>query len=96
MAAFINCTFTLILFCSSLHCSLEDRGNAELLPDCLQIVRFALGFRSRSPRNDLEIADCRQLRQNFILNAFSKVGVGLIVAQVLKSAEPRLLFCGCC
>ena len=68
----------------SLHCSLEDRGNAQLLRDGLQIVRLALVFRSRSPRNDLEIADCRQLRQNFILNAFSKVGVGLVVAQVLE------------
>src|SRR5437870_9893662 len=69
---------------SSLYCSFQDGGNTELLGNRLQIVRLTLIFRRRGTRDDLEITHCRQFRENFVLNAFSKVGVGLVVAQVLE------------
>src|SRR5215831_8219330 len=69
---------------SSLHRTLENCGNAELLRDCLQVGRLALILRRRGPRNDFEIPDGRQLRQNLILDPLSEIYVFLFIAQIFK------------
>src|SRR5690242_13330639 len=67
-----------------LHTSFQKMSDAKLFCYLRQILRRALVMLRRCPRNDLEIGDLGQARQNFVLNAFGKITVRFVVAEILK------------
>jgi hypothetical protein len=64
----------------SLDSTFYNVRNTELLRDCLQIFGLALVLCRRGARDNLQICNAGKFGQDFILNAFSKVSVGFIVA----------------
>src|SRR5947208_3193370 len=69
---------------SSLHRPLEDSGNTELLRDGLQVTRLALILGRRGSRNDFEVPNRRQFRENLILYALGEIGVFFFSAEILE------------
>jgi hypothetical protein len=67
-----------------LHAALENRGDAELHRDGLEILGLRLVALGRGAGNDLEVADAGQAREDLVLHAAGEVLVGLVLAQVLE------------
>ena len=59
-----------------------------MTPSCLrdlaQIFRRALEMLRRCARNDFQVRHLGQAREDFVLDAFAKIGVRLVVAQVVE------------
>jgi hypothetical protein len=62
-----------------LHAALQDIRDPQLFGDFAQIIRRALIFLGGRSRDDLEIANLGQARQNFVLHAFAEISVLRIV-----------------
>ena len=75
-----------------LHASFENVCHAELPCDFSKVLRTACVMRSRSARDHFETADLGQSRQNFVLNTFGEVSVGLIIAEVLEGKHSDTSF----
>ena len=75
------------LFALFLHAAFEDVRDAELPCDLRQIFRRAFEALRRGARDDFQIGDLRQPRQNFILHAFGKVSVLRIVAEIFERQD---------
>src|SRR6266566_2320435 len=69
---------------SPLHAAFEHSGHAELASYCLQVFRRAFIFGCRFSRDNLQVADASEFRQDFILNAVGKICVRFFFAQVLE------------
>ena len=67
-----------------LHAAFEDRGDAELQGDRLQVVRMAGVFFRRRTRDDFQVADSGQLGQDHVLHAAGEVFIVLVAAEVLE------------
>ena len=68
-----------------LHAAFEEMRDAELLPDLPRVAGFTSLVRAGGGAADhFEIGDFGQIGENFILDARRKVGVLLVVAQVLE------------
>ena len=63
-----------------LYATLENVCNTKLVADLAQVVGRALIFLGRSSRNNLQGSNLRKAGENFVLNAFSEVGVRLVIA----------------
>src|SRR5438105_7691730 len=78
LAALMSCTLTRTV--SPLFCTLPSRIWAT--PSCLaisgQVFRRAFVVLRRSPRDHLQIGDLGQARQDLVLDAIGKIGVGFI------------------
>src|ERR1051326_8645283 len=72
------------LLAGLLDASFQYIRDAKLLGDLRKIRGPALKLLRGCARNYFEIGELRQARQNFILDAFSKVGVRLVVAKIFK------------
>ena len=93
LAALISCTFTRTA--SPLFCTLPSRmwATPSCLRDLRQVSRRAFVVLSRSARDHFQIGDLRQARQDFVLDAVGKVGVGFVLAQVFEG-KTAMLFSG--
>ncbi len=75
-----------------LHAAFEDVRHAQLFANFAQVFRLALVFHGGRARNHLERGDLRQPGKDFVLDSFREVGVGFVVAQVLKWKHGNTLF----
>src|SRR5207249_385647 len=64
--------------------TLKNVRYPKLLRDLGEIARFALILLRRGARYDFEVRDLGQSRQDFLLNAFGKVSVRSVFAQVFE------------
>ena len=67
-----------------LHTTFKNICYAELLRDLAEIARFALIALRGSARNDFQIRDASQPRQDLLLNAVGEIGVIWIAAQIFE------------
>ena len=67
-----------------LDAAFENVRHVELLRDLAQIGRRAFVSLRRGARNHFEVGDLGEAREDFILDAFGKIGVRFIFAQVFK------------
>src|SRR5438046_7373303 len=91
LAALINCTFTRTA--SPFFCTLPSKMWAT--PSCLAISgRFSGAFvmLRGCARDDLKISNLGQTRQDLVLDAFGKVGVRLVFAQIFERQYGDTLF----
>src|SRR5206468_2717411 len=58
-----------------LHAAFKNVRYAKLLSDLAQIPRFALILLRGSARNDFQVCDARQPRQDLLLNPVAEIGV---------------------
>jgi hypothetical protein len=72
------------LVADALHTPFEQRGDAEFDAHGFQIVRMAGVFFGRGARDDLQVADLRQVGQDQVLHAGNEVGVVFVLRQVLE------------
>ena len=63
-----------------LNATLKDVRYAKLLRDFSKIARFALISLRRSTRNDFQIADLSETRQDFFLDAIGEISIIRIAA----------------
>ena len=75
-----------------LHASFQDVGDAKLPGDLGQIFRRAFVMLRGCARDHLQIRDLGQARQNFLLDAVGKVGVGFVFAPVFKRKHRDAFF----
>ena len=65
-------------------------------PSCLaisgRIVRRALVMLRRRARDDFQIGDLRQARQDFVLDAVGEIGVGFVFAPVIEWKHGNAFF----
>ena len=59
-------------------------SDAELLRDIGQIFRRAFEFLRRGPRDDFQVGDLGQPRQNFVLHAFGEKRVVGIATEIVE------------
>ena len=68
-------------------------------PSCFaisrKIVRRTLEMLRRGARDDFQVGDLRQARQDFVLHAFGEISVRLVLAQILER-QNRDRFCADC
>src|SRR5438046_4856885 len=69
---------------SLLHAAFEHTGHAELASYCLQVFRRAFVFGCRFSRDNLQVADASEFRQDFILNAVGEVSIVWVTAQIVE------------
>ena len=70
--------------CNSLHATLYHRHHAQLFADLADTLPTAGITHHRSPRDDLQTANLRQVSENFVLNAAREKSVFLVRAEILK------------
>src|SRR6266496_3229086 len=75
-----------------LHATFKDVRNTKLLRDVAEIPRFALILLRGSTRNDFQVCDASQPRQDLLLNAVAEIGVIWIAAQILKWQHGNTFF----
>ena len=68
----------------ALHAAFENIGDPELLRDFGKVFGRALEVLRRSARDNLQVADFSEPRENFVLNAFSEIGILFVTAQVFE------------
>src|SRR2546425_11349715 len=69
---------------SLLHAAFEHIGHAEFTGHCLQVFWRAFVFCCRFSRDNLQVADASELRQNFILNAVGEVSIVWVTTQIVE------------
>src|SRR5438128_11153541 len=69
---------------SSLHTAFQHGGHAKFAGHCLQVFWRAFVFCCRFSRDNLQIADASELRQNFILNAVGEVSIVWVTTQIVE------------
>src|SRR6266446_6508849 len=67
-----------------LHSAFEHRGHAAFASHCLQVFRRAFVFGCRFSRNNLQVTDASEFRQDLILNAVGEVGIVWVTAQIVE------------
>ena len=77
----------------SLHATLKYVCYPKLLRDLTEIARFALIKLGGRARNNLQIRDASQTRQNFFLNPIRKIGA-IWIATWFSSGSTAMLFSG--
>ena len=63
-----------------LHASFQDVGHPQSFADIGQVLRRAFVMLRRCARDNLQISNLRQTRENFVLDAIGKVGVFFVAA----------------
>src|SRR6266536_2588755 len=69
---------------SLLHAAFQHTGDAEFASHRLQVFRRAFVSRCRFSRDNLQVADGSELRQDLILNAVGKVSIVWVTAQIVE------------
>src|SRR5438874_13391171 len=69
---------------SPLHAAFEHSGHAELASHCLQVFRRAFVFGCRFSRDNLQVTDASEFRQDFILNTVREIGIVWVTAQIVE------------
>src|SRR5438128_11583083 len=69
---------------SLLHAAFEHIGHAEFASYCFQVFRRAFVFGCRFSRDNLQVANASELRQDFILNAVGEVGIVWVTTQIVE------------
>src|SRR4030095_14996232 len=69
---------------SFLNATLKNVCHTKLLRDLGEVARFALLLLRRSARNDFQVRDLRESREDFLLNTIRKISVGFVLAKVCK------------
>src|SRR5262245_59390792 len=70
---------------SALHAAFEKMRNAKLFPDLAQIARGSgLVLHYRSAADHFQIRNSCEAVENLVLDAHRKIGIRLIVAQVVE------------
>src|SRR6266487_1327702 len=69
---------------SSLHAAFEHSAHAEFTSHCLQVFRRAFVFGCRFSRDNLQVADASELRQDLILNTVGEVSIVWVTAQIVE------------
>ena len=62
----------------------QDVGDPELTCDLRKILRRAFVMLRRRPRNDFEIGNLSQARQDLVLDTIGEVSVSLFFAAIFK------------
>ena len=70
-----------------LHAAFENVHHPELLRDVAQIRWRALESLGRRARNNLEVCHFRQSGKNFVLHAFSEIGVVGIATEIIERQD---------
>ena len=76
---------------SLLHATFEHSGDAKLASYGLQVFWFAFVFRYGRARDNLEVTDASELRQDFVLNTVGEVRVCFFFAQIFKRQHGNAL-----
>ena len=77
----------------ALNASFYYVTHAKLVRDVAQITRrSAFVLHDRSAANDFQIGDFREVVQDFVLHAIGKIGVCLVIAEILKGQNRNALF----
>src|SRR6266536_86042 len=69
---------------SLLHAAFQHSGDAEFASHCLRVFWRAFVFGCRFSRDNLQVADSSELRQDLILNAVGEVGIVWVTAQIVE------------
>src|SRR6266487_2742761 len=69
---------------SFLHAAFQQTGDAEFTGHCLQVFRRAFVFGCRFSRDNLQVADGSELRQDLILNTVGEVSIVWVTAQIVE------------
>src|SRR4051812_8545121 len=67
-----------------LYAAFENMGDSELFRDLADVAGLASKLLCRSARNNLEIGDFGESRQDLILHAFGEVSVIRIAAKIVE------------
>src|SRR6266567_8880443 len=69
---------------SPLHAAFEHSGDAEFASHRLQVFRCTFVFGCRFSRDNLQVADASELRQDLILNTVGEVSIVWVTAQIVE------------
>jgi hypothetical protein len=69
---------------SLLHAAFQHSRHAEFASHCLQVFRRAFVFGCRFSRDNLQLADADELRQDLILDAVGEIRVRFLFAQIVE------------
>lgn len=66
------------------HAPLQNGGRAQRFPDLADVMPVAAIPHDGRARNHFQIADLGEARQDIVLDAVGEIGVGFVVAVILK------------
>jgi hypothetical protein len=75
-----------------LDTTFKNVGNSKLLPDFGQIARLALVLLRRGARDDFQVSDFREPRQDFLLDSVGEVSVSFFFTEILKRQNGNRFF----